>query len=198
MSDHLTLSPTLAKTQRIPAGQYETKQFPVLSITAPPRFDPRTYTLRIFGQVEQPLELSWEQVLALPRVKVKADFHCVTRWSRLDNLWEGPSALTLHGLVKPKPGAVAVMMHGLEGYTTNLLLKDWLQPDCLMALTHEGKALPPEHGAPARGVVPQLYAWKGAKFMCGIEYLSEDAPGFWELRGYHMHGDPYLEERYGD
>jgi DMSO/TMAO reductase YedYZ molybdopterin-dependent catalytic subunit len=149
--------------------------------------------------VNQELTLDWEQFLELPRVKVHADFHCVTRWSRLDNLWEGVSTrhlVELAGGVKPE--CTHVLAHGYDGsWTTNLPLADFMAEDALVAITHDGEPLTLEHGAPARLVVPLLYAWKSAKWLRALEFLPADRAGFWERNGYHMHGDPWTEERFG-
>ncbi len=141
----------------------------------------------------------WEKFYQLPRVKVFADFHCVTRWSRLGNLWEGVSTrhlLELAGGADPK--AQFVMAYGYDrGWTTNLPLADFLAEDALVAIFHDGDAISTEHGGPARLIVPRLYAWKSAKWVAGVELIEQDRPGFWEANGYHMRGDPWQEERYG-
>jgi DMSO/TMAO reductase YedYZ molybdopterin-dependent catalytic subunit len=151
------------------------------------------------GLVRQPAAWSWEEFQKLPRVKVFADFHCVTRWSRLGNLWEGVSTRELveraGGLL---PGARFVLVHAYDsGWTTNLPVEDFLAEDGLVALTHDGEPLPLEHGGPARLMTPRLYAWKSAKWVRRVEVLDRDRAGFWEQNGYHMHGDPWREERYG-
>ena len=144
-------------------------------------------------------EWNWEEFQALPRVKVFADFHCVTRWSRLGNLWEGVST---RELLERAGGAAAearfALAHGYDrGWTTNLPLENFLAADALVAVLHDGAPIPVEHGGPARLIVPQLYAWKSAKWIAGVELLKDDRPGFWEANGYHMRGDPWAEERYG-
>jgi DMSO/TMAO reductase YedYZ molybdopterin-dependent catalytic subunit len=151
------------------------------------------------GLVRNPSQWSGEQFLALPRVKVFADFHCVTRWSRLGNLWEGVSTRELieraGGVL---PGANFVMAYGSDfGWTTNLPLEDCLAEDALVAFLHDGEPLSVEHGGPARLIVPQLYAWKSAKWLAGLELTDKDRPGFWERNGYHMLGNPWTEERFG-
>ena len=189
-------SPTVLRSDRIPPGQYQTDKFPVLSLTAPPPFDPRTWRLTVSGLVEKPASWSWDELLQLPAVELDADFHCVTRWSRLDNVWTGILATTLRDLVRPRPEATHVVQHGAEGYTTNLKLADFFTADVMLAYKHDGAFLPPEHGAPLRVITPQLYAWKGAKFLTGLEFLPQDQIGYWEARGYHNHGDPWSEERF--
>jgi len=189
-------SPTVLRKDRLPPGQYKTDKFPVLSLTAPPRFDPVTWRLKIGGLVENPVSLTWDEFLKLPALEMEADFHCVTTWSRIDNLWEGVLATAIRDLVKVKPAAKFVLQHGLEGYTTNLALEDFFQPDVMLACKHDGAYIPPDHGAPLRVITPQLYAWKGAKFLCGLDFLAADQRGYWEARGYHNHGDPWTEERF--
>ena len=189
-------SPTVLRTDRIPPGQYRTDKFPVLSLTAPPPFEPRSWRLTVSGLVEKPAAWSWDELLQLPAVELDADFHCVTRWSRLGNVWTGILATTIRDLVQPRAEATHVVQHGAEGYTTNLPLADFFTADVLLAYRHDGAFLPPEHGAPLRVITPQLYAWKGAKFLTGLEFLAEDRIGYWEARGYHNHGDPWTEERF--
>jgi len=135
--------------------------------------------------------------MSLPMVKVFSDIHCVTRWSRLNNLWEGPSSSIIKELVKIRPEARFVLIHAAAGFTTNLPLADFFQTDVLFAVKHEDKPLTPEHGYPVRLVIPRLYFWKSAKWVTGVEFMEKDRPGFWESAGYHDHGDPWKEERYG-
>ncbi len=197
--DDVIISPDTRRANRIPPGQSQTVKWPVLDAFGPPDLDASRWTLTVTGLVEQEVTFSWEQFLALPRVKVHSDFHCVTRWSRLDNLWEGVSTrhlVELAGGVKPE--CTHVLAHGYDGsWTTNLPLADFLAEDALVAITHDGEPLTLEHGAPARLVVPLLYAWKSAKWLRALEFLSADRAGFWERNGYHMHGDPWKEERFG-
>jgi DMSO/TMAO reductase YedYZ molybdopterin-dependent catalytic subunit len=145
------------------------------------------------------VEWNWEEFASLPRVKVFADFHCVTAWSRLGNLWEGVSTRELVARAGGAlPGAAYALVSGFdEGWTTNLPLKDFLAEDSLVALLHDGEPLSDEHGGPARLIVPQLYAWKSAKWVRGVELLARDQAGFWERNGYHMRGDPWKQERFG-
>lgn len=144
---------------------------------------------------EEPLELTYDEFMALPKVTIKSDIHCVTRWSRLDNLWEGVEFKELMKLINPKPEGQYVMVHGAKGFTTNVPLEYLIDDDVLFACKHEGKDLTPEHGWPLRLVVPKLYFWKSAKWVAGLEFMDEDRPGFWEKSGYHMRGDPWKEER---
>lgn len=182
---------------RLPPGQIETRKWPVLHYGQVPSFDPETWSLTISGTVERPLTLSWEEVLALPRTEVRCDIHCVTRWSRFDNLFSGIATTMLAEQAGLRAEARFALVHGEQGYTTNLPVADLLAPGCLIALRHNGEDLTPEHGGPARLVVPHLYFWKSAKWIRGIEFLPEDYPGFWEQNGYHKRGDPWKEERYG-
>ena len=193
------VSPDTHRLQRIPPGQSRTTKWPVLDAGGPPRIDLGTWKLTVFGLVERPIEWTWREFLDLPRVRVFSDFHCVTRWSRLGNLWEGVATreiLARAGGVQPC--AAFVLAHGFDdGFTVNLPLTEFLAEDALIAITHDGEPLSLEHGGPARLIVPRLYAWKSAKWLRRIELLPRDQAGFWESNGYHMHGDPWKEERYG-
>ena len=193
------LSPDTRRANRIPPVQSRTKKWPILDASGPPDIALDRWKLSIRGLVAHPKEFSWQEFLALERVKVFADFHCVTRWSRLGNTWEGVSARKLLELAGgPLPGAEFVLAHGYDGgFTTNLPLSDFLAEDALVAFLHDGQPLTAEHGAPARLIVPQLYAWKSAKWVADLELLDRDRAGFWERNGYHMHGDPWKEERFG-
>ncbi len=192
------VSPDMFRDDRIPPGQSRTKKWPVLDASGPPRIDLLTWRFRVFGLVQRPFELTWDEFLALPRVKVFSDFHCVTRWSRLGNLWEGVSVRHLMELAGgPAAGATHALAHGYDhGFTTNLPLTDLLSEDALVAISHDGEPLSADHGGPARLVVPLLYAWKSAKWVSGIELLPADRAGFWESNGYHMRGNPWTEERH--
>lgn len=186
-----------ALENRIPPGQYETKKFPVLTYGDTQYIKSEEWKLHIFGLVENPLTLSWQELLALPAVSIQRDIHCVTRWSLLDSVWEGVLFSELIKRVRPTAEAKYVMQHSYGGYTTNLPLEDLLQKDVIIAYKYDGKPLDPDHGGPVRMVVPQLYFWKSAKWLKGLEFMAEDRPGFWEQYGYHMHGDPWREERFG-
>lgn len=181
---------------RVPPGQYLTEKFPVLSYGPTPQFNPATWDFRVIGLVEEPIRLSYEQLRALPRSRQVSDFHCVTTWSRLDNDWEGVRVADLMKLVKLKPEARYVIIHCDGGYTTNLALGDFLGDDVILATRHDGRDLEPDHGFPLRLVVPKLYGWKSAKWVRALEFSAEDKRGFWEVRGYHNHADPWIEERY--
>lgn len=182
--------------KRVPPGQALTQKWPVLHYGSIPKVDLDKWDFRVFGLVEQPLRLTWQEFKQLPRTTVHCDIHCVTRWSRLDNTFEGVAFQDIYNLVTRQEGADYVMVRGEQGYTTNVPLTDLLQPNVILADTHDGTPLAPEHGWPLRLVIPHLYFWKSAKWVRGFEFLSADQPGFWEQYGYHMHGDPWKEERY--
>lgn len=193
------VSPDARRSNRIPPGQSRTRKWPVLDASGAPDLGTSAWQFHIAGLVGKPVSWNWEEFLKLPRVKVFSDFHCVTRWSRLGNLWEGVST---RELVRRAGGADAsarfVMIQGYDrGWTTNLPLADFLAEDALVAILHDGQPITPEHGGPARLIVPRLYAWKSAKWVAGVELMAEDRPGFWEANGYHMRGDPWNQERYG-
>jgi len=181
---------------RLPPGQTLVTNFPVLSYGPTPRFNPAKWDFRMMGLVERPLRFSWEEFRALPRTRQVADFHCVTTWSRYDNQWEGVKTRALAATAGLKPDAKFVVVLCDGGYTTNLPLDEFLDDDVLLAYRHDGKDLEPDHGWPLRLVVPKLYAWKSAKWVRAIEFTARDRRGFWEVRGYHNHGDPWTEERY--
>jgi DMSO/TMAO reductase YedYZ molybdopterin-dependent catalytic subunit len=193
------VSPDARRSERVPPGQSRTRKWPVLDASGPPVIDRAKWRFSIGGLVGKPVEWSWEEFQRLPRVKVFADFHCVTRWSRLGNLWEGVATRELLQLAGGAlPEARYVMAHGYDrGWTTNLPLTDFLAEDALVATLHDGEPITLEHGGPARLIVPRLYAWKSAKWVSGVELMEKDRPGFWESNGYHMRGDPWVEERYG-
>jgi len=194
------ISPDTRRRNRIPPGQSRTKKWPVLDATGTPSLHLPNWRLRVGGMVRQPLDLSLDEVLALPRIRVFSDFHCVTRWSRLGNLWEGVSTRHLVEMAGGlQSGATHVVAHAYDhGWTTNLPVEEFLSDDALLAITHDGEAIDADHGGPVRLIVPRLYAWKSAKWLAGLEFLDHDLPGFWESNGYHMLGDPWREERFGD
>jgi DMSO/TMAO reductase YedYZ molybdopterin-dependent catalytic subunit len=181
---------------RVPPGQYVTDKWPVLTYGSTPRIQPEEWTLRLFGLVDAEATLTWRQLQALPRVQVTADFHCVTRFSTLDNPWEGVATREILRQVRVGPEASHVLVHCYGGYTTNLPLEDFLSERALLADSHKGLPLLADHGGPVRLVVPHLYAWKSAKWVHGIELLPDDRRGFWEENGYHTYGDPWREERF--
>ena len=188
---------TRADAERLPPGQVLTRKWPVLHYGSVPDVDTARWTFAVTGAVAAPLELTWAELLALPRQETACDIHCVTRWSRLDNVFGGVPVQALLQRARPLPSARFVLVHAEQGFTTNVPLADLDRPANLLALTHDGEPLPPEHGGPVRLLIPHLYLWKSAKWVRGFELLEEDYPGFWEQNGYHMRGDPWAEERYG-
>lgn len=186
-----------ADPARVPPGQTVTDKWPVLHYGSVPRVDLARWRFRVFGLVAEPFELDWAQFNALPKTDVTRDIHCVTTWSRFDNTFTGVPFREVLGLIRPLPQASHVMVHAEYGFSTNLPLVDLDRDDVLFATHHDGKELTPDHGYPMRLVVPRLYFWKSAKWVRGIEFMDADKAGFWERNGYHMRGDPWLEERYG-
>ena len=183
---------------RLPPGQYLTEKWPVLHAGSVAEYpDLSTWTFRVFGEVERPIELGWEQFNELPRSSNVQDIHCVTRWSRFDTEFEGVHWRELAKLVQPKPSARFVVAHAEAGFTSNVPLSFLEADDALLATHGLGEPLAPEHGYPLRLVIPGKYFWKSAKWLRGIELTAEDHPGFWERYGYHNDADPWQEERYG-
>ena len=182
--------------RRLPPGQVLTEKWPVLTFGATPRVDLATWTFRCYGLVEEEVSWTWEEFRGLPRVEVVSDVHCVTRWSRYDNRWEGVAVSEILRRARVHPEAVAVLAHTEEGYTTNVPLEELRGEDALLALRHDGRDLPAEHGGPCRLVVPKLYFWKSAKWVRAFELSDVNAPGFWEVNGYHLRADPWREERF--
>ena len=180
----------------VPPGQYVTSRFPVLTYGSPPKIDLNEWQFRMFGLVEEEAVFTLEEFMALPRVALTSDFHCVTQWSRLDNLWEGVTFREVARHVRLRPEAAYVMAHCYGGYSTNLPLDVAMEEDVLLAHHQEGEPLAADHGGPLRLVVPSRYGWKSAKWVNGLEFMAQDAPGFWERMGYHMNGDPWKEERF--
>jgi DMSO/TMAO reductase YedYZ molybdopterin-dependent catalytic subunit len=181
---------------RIPPGQVLTQKFPVLTYGQTPHIDLNTWRLKVWGLVEEPREFTWEEFGQLPTQRQMCDVHCVTRWSKLDTVWEGVPFREIAGLVRPKPEARFVIEHAYGGYTTNMALEELLDDDVLLAFNYDDKPLEPEHGGPLRMLVPKLYFWKSAKWLNGLEFVADNRPGFWENVGYHVHGDPWKEERF--
>lgn len=185
------------KEMRLPPGQRLVTNWPVLDLGVQPHVPVESWRLDVDGAVVNPISLDWAQFMDLPQAEDQSDIHCVTQWSRYDNRWQGVKTATLLALVQPRPDAKHVILHSHDGYTTNLLLEHFAEDDCLIAHSHDGAPLTREHGAPARVIVPRYYFWKSAKWVKRIEISAVDRPGFWEVRGYHNVGDPWLEERYG-
>ncbi|EWH21045.1 sulfite oxidase-like oxidoreductase [Bacillus haynesii] len=185
------------KSDRVPPNQNVTTSFPVLHAGDVPEYeDLSKWNLQIYGLVEQPLLLTLNDLHEMPQSEVSNDIHCVTGWSRLDNVWEGIKTREIAERVKPLPEAKFVILHAEEGWTTNVPLEDFLKDSSLLAHSHNGAPLTQEHGFPLRAVMPHLYFWKSAKWLRGIQFTKENHPGFWEKNGYHMRGNPWKEERY--
>jgi DMSO/TMAO reductase YedYZ molybdopterin-dependent catalytic subunit len=187
---------TVPGRDRLPPGQKLTTGFPVLDLGVRPEIAEREWRLKIDGLVANPVSLSWPEFKALPQVEDVSDFHCVTTWSKFDCRWGGVAFTSLYELVKPAADAAFVYFTGYDGYSTNVALERCLDDDVLVATSFDGAPLPQEHGGRARVIIPKLYAWKGAKFVSGITFLSEDKLGFWEVRGYSNTADPWTEDRY--
>ena len=192
---------------RLPPGQSLTQRFPVLHYGPVPPFNPEKWDFQIWGEVEQPLRLNWEEFSQLPRSTIQMDLHCVTHWSKFDMLWEGVSVRSLvdQGLLKIKANARYVIEHAEYDYRTNLPLRVVLQENFLLATHYDGHPLEPEHGCPLRGIIGAIpgredlvtpYLWKGAKWLRGLEFVAQDQPGFWEQAGYHNEADVWKEERF--
>jgi DMSO/TMAO reductase YedYZ molybdopterin-dependent catalytic subunit len=192
------LSEARPREQRLPPGQRQQAQWPVLHYGPVPRFKPERWDLQVYGATADGGKQSWgiAEFDALPRAEVVADMHCVTKFSLMDNRWAGVLARTLLELAPPAPGATHAMVWAEYGYSANLRIEDLRAETSILATHRGGEQLTPEHGFPLRLVVPHLYAWKGPKWVRAIEYLTVDKRGFWEERGYHNTGDPWQEQRY--
>lgn len=193
--DQLKDAPDRGMGDRVPPGQFLSNKFPVLTYGSTPKVDLDTWKFRVFGLVEQEVELTWDQFTKLTWTTVTADFHCVTQWSSLDNTWEGVTFPDLMALAQPKLEAKFVMAHCFGGYTTNLPLEVAME-EGLLVHKQDGEPLGEGHGWPLRLIIPSRYGWKSAKWLNGIELIAEDAPGFWEQRGYNNNADPWKEERF--
>lgn len=183
---------------RIPPGQTVTERFPILHEGNVPTYDLNAWSLRIFGEVEREMTLTFGQLMELPKVKTVCDIHCVTRWSKLDTEWEGVRFSDLLPLLGMKPEAKYVMIHADEDYETNVPLEDLMKDNVLLAHRYNGEPLTDKHGWPLRLIVPHLYFWKSAKWVRGIEFMREDRPGYWERNGFHLYADPFQEQRFSD
>ncbi len=182
---------------RVPPGQHLAKGFPVLTYGETPQIQTDSWELKVFG-LAAPRTFTWADMMALPQQSLTADFHCVTTWSKLDVKWQGIAVPDFMAQLTVDPQAAYVLLHCYGGYTTNLTLEDFNLAANFFAHALHGEPLPAEHGGPMRLVVPHLYAWKSAKWINGIEFLAEEALGFWERNGYHRRGEPFAEERYSD
>ena len=182
--------------QRLPPGQHLTKDWPTLDLGLTPEISHERWHLDVYGAIENPVFWSFREFLARAQTPVTSDIHCVTTWSRYDNQWQGLPTRELLAACQPCDSAQFVVLHSYDGYTTNLALEDFAADDALLAHSWSGKPLTADHGGPVRLVVPHLYFWKSAKWLQAIEFLENDAPGYWEVRGYHNRGDPWAEQRY--
>jgi len=199
LPDDVIVSEDTRRENRLPAGQHRTRKWPVLHASTVPLIEPAAWTLRIQGLVSQPQEFTLSQFRELPRIKVFADFHCVTTWSRLGNLWEGVSLKWLLTEAGVHDSAAFAIIGGCDnGWTTNVPLAALLDNDVLLADLHDGMPLDADHGGPVRLIVPKLFAWKSAKWVNRIELTELNRPGYWEQAGYHNVGDPWKEQRYRD
>lgn len=193
--------PPAGQEERVPPGQYVTEKFPVLHFGTVPQYTnlEQSWDLRVWGEIEEPVRLSFTAFRALPTVEVVTDIHCVTRWSKLDTRWEGVRfSEFLRHIPALKPAAKYVVAHCEQGFTTNVPLEVLLHPDALLAYKYEGAELTPEHGYPLRLLTPGKYFWKSAKWLRGLEFLAHDKLGFWERYGYNNNADPWKEERYAE
>jgi DMSO/TMAO reductase YedYZ molybdopterin-dependent catalytic subunit len=181
---------------RVPPNQRLTRGWPVLHFEEIPHFDPATWRFRVWGACANPFELSWDEFRALPHVTDTSDIHCVTGWSKLDNVWEGVSFREIASRAQPLPSATHALVHAPSGYTANLPLQALNDDDVLFAWSHDGAPLDPKHGGPMRLVVPKRYFWKSVKWANGVQFLDHDERGFWEVRGYHNDAHPFADERY--
>jgi DMSO/TMAO reductase YedYZ molybdopterin-dependent catalytic subunit len=182
--------------ERVPPGQYLTERFPVLTVGPNPKFDLASWDFSVFGEVEEPFRLDWDELQALPQREVTTDIHCVTRWSKLDTTWRGVPVGEVLDRARVRPSGAHVMAYSDGGYTTNIPLAALYDDDVLLAHTYAGEPLEADHGAPLRLLVPKRYFWKSAKFLRKLEVMSEDRMGFWELNGYHNDADPWAEQRH--
>ncbi len=183
-----------AAADRLPPGQYVTRDFPVLSAGPTPRTALADWTFSISGEIAKPKQWTWEEFHKLPSETITRDIHCVTKWSKFDTVWEGVPVDTLLKGINTTAGYLMAFSDG--GYTTNLPLADVMDGKAWVAFAFGGSPLAPEHGGPARLLVPHLYFWKSAKWLRGLRFMARDEPGFWEMYGYHMYGDPWREQRY--
>lgn len=189
-----TVDPALAR--RLPPGQVLTERFPILHEGEVPVYDLETWTLRVFGEVDRDVTLSYADIMAMPQTTITCDIHCVTRWSRFDNRFTGVRFRDFLAAAGVTPQGRYVMLHGDYGYTANVALTDLDRDDVLLAHSFDGAPLTDKHGWPLRLIVPHLYFWKSVKWLRGIEFMNENKPGFWEQNGFHLNGDPFREERF--
>jgi DMSO/TMAO reductase YedYZ molybdopterin-dependent catalytic subunit len=182
--------------RRVPPGQYLTDRFPVLHAGVTPRVKLDLWDFQVDGLVEDPVKWSYDEIRAMPSVTRTVDIHCVTKWSKLDTVWEGVSVSEIMNRIKLKPGVTHVLISAEHGFTANVPLSDFMADQNMFAYRYDGSDLEPDHGWPLRLLVPHLYFWKSVKWVRGLQFLDHDTPGFWERNGYHMYGDPWREQRY--
>ena len=182
---------------RLPPGQKLTQGWPVLDLGIHPIINEKRFALTLDGAVANPFTLDWAGFMALPHAASVSDMHCVTAWSNYDNRWNGVASRTLIELAQPLPHARHVVFHSVDGYTTNVQMNQFAEPDVYLVDQWNDAPISREHGGPVRVLIPRLYLWKSAKWIRRIEFTAEDRPGFWEVRGYHNNADPWMEERYG-
>ncbi len=192
----LTGKSSRPQEERLPPGQKLVTNWPVLDLGIQPDVAKNLWKLAMDGLVAQPQQWSWDMFMAQPAFEDVSDVHCVTQWSRYDNRWTGVATRHILDVVQPLPEANHVILHSYDGYTTNVTLAHFSDVDCLIAHSHDGAPISREHGGPARLIIPKYYLWKSAKWIKRIEFVDRDAPGFWEVRGYHNEGDPWAEQRY--
>lgn len=192
------LEQKMKEAGRLPPHQALTLKWPVLHYGSVPFFDPERWEFRVYGGIEVPLRFSWREFQSLPRVNRTSDFHCVTRWSRFDNKWDGVAMREILARARPRANARYVLVHGEQGYTANVLLADLDRDEVILATQHDGEPLSADHGYPLRLIVPHLYGWKSVKWIRGFEFLDHEVAGFWEKNGYHIYGDPWREQRFSD
>ena len=190
--------PDAAVADRVPPGQYVTEKFPVLHYGSVPNVDLATWDFKVYGEVDAPFRLTWDEFQALPRKSVTTDIHCVTRWTKLDTTFEGVAIQEILKRAQVRPEARFVVAHAEQGYTANVPLEVLDDDDVLLADTFDGQPLEREHGYPLRLFIPKKYFWKSAKWVRRIEFLAEDKRGYWEVRGYHNDADPWKEERFAE
>lgn len=186
----------VALGERLPPGQVLTERFPILHEGEVPAYDLTTWSLRLFGTLANPVELTYADLLALPQRSLQCDIHCVTRWSKFDTRWSGVHLQDLLQALDIRPTSTFVMAHADHAYQTNLHLDDLLHPDSLLATHYDGQPLTAQHGWPLRLVVAGRYFWKSAKWLRGLEFTDQEQPGFWERNGFHLHADPFIEQRF--
>ncbi|WP_075214853.1 sulfite oxidase-like oxidoreductase [Mongoliimonas terrestris] len=194
----ITGRPARPESERLPPGQHLVRDWPVLDLGLQPEVPLHRWMLDADGAVETRGHWTFETFKALPQSTVVTDIHCVTTWSRYDNRFDGVLTTDLLDAVRPTADARHVILHSYDGYTTNVTLKDFAAADALLAHTFDGKPLTTAHGGPVRLIIPHLYLWKSAKWVSRIQFVGDDHPGFWEVRGYHNRGDPWQEQRYSD